>query len=46
MKKLVLNVKESQELIENGSIEIERNGYTMLVEYIILILIKTKKKVI
>lgn len=33
MKKLVLNEKESQELIENGSIEIERNGYTMLVEY-------------
>lgn len=33
MKKLVLNEKESQELIENGSIEIERNGFTMLVEY-------------
>lgn len=33
MKKLVLNEKESQELIENGSVEIERNGYAMLVEY-------------
>lgn len=33
MKKLVLNEKESQELIESGSVEIERNGFTMLVEY-------------
>lgn len=33
MKKLVLNEKESQELIESGSVEIERNGFAMLVEY-------------
>lgn len=33
MKKLVLNEKESQELIKSGSVEIERNGFSMLVEY-------------
>lgn len=32
MKKLVLNERESQELLESGSVEIERNGYPMLIE--------------
>lgn len=32
MKKLVLNESESKELLENGSIEIERNGFPIIVE--------------
>ena len=34
MKKLVLNEVESKELLENGSIEIERNGFPITVELV------------
>lgn len=32
MKKLVLNEIESKELLETGSVEIERNGFPILLE--------------
>lgn len=32
MKKLVLNEKESQKLLDHGAVEIERNGLPMLIE--------------
>ena len=32
MKKLVLTLEETRELKEYGSVEIERNGFPMLVE--------------
>ena len=32
LKKLVLNENESKELLETGSVEIERNGFPMLIE--------------
>lgn len=32
MKKLVLTLEETRKLKENGSVEIERNGFPILVE--------------
>lgn len=32
MKKLVLNEEESKELLRDGAVEIERNGFPMLIE--------------
>lgn len=33
MKKLILTNEESVELVENGAVEITRNGFDILVEY-------------